>query len=147
VAGGSSESLSAQPGTGAYGSKSDAAASAIPGVLSGGPSPAASVAYAPSAAATIGPQTPPLPASPRPAASSAPADSASSPAAPPDLSLGAPSQPPATDQLPPDNVPGAKIVDTSVPPAGPSPLLVASIALLVVGIVLLLLRWVARRPA
>ncbi len=139
-AAGSSESLSSQPGTDGFGSKSGAAASAIPGVITGGPtSPAASASAASAAPATTAPQGLPLPAA------SGPADLASS-AAPPNVTLGAPSQAPATGQLPPDNVTGAKIVDTS-PPAGPSPLLVGSIALLVVGIGLLLLRWVARRPA
>jgi hypothetical protein len=78
---------------------------------------------------------------------SAPAASAAPSAAPSDASLGAASVAPATDQLPPDNVPGAKIVDVAAPSSGPSPLLVISVALLVVGFGLFLLRWVARRPA
>ena len=69
------------------------------------------------------------------------------PGTPADMTLGAAGSPSPTNQLPPDNVVGAKIVDVSAPAQGPSPLLVGSAVLLVVGISLLLLRWVARRPA
>jgi len=136
VAGNGSESLSSQPGTDAFGSKSGGAASAIPGVVSSGPAvPAASTA-----AATSVPQDIPLPTG------SSPAYLAAS-ATPTDLTAALPTRAAASAQLPPDDVPGAKIVEGSAPSAGPSALLVASIALLLVGIALLLLRWVARRPA
>lgn len=133
---------SGQPLTGVYGAKSTAAPSAIPGGVDASmPSPAASGApEVPSAAGSAVPTSVPTLAS----TSAAPSELNLGPAT--DTPTTAPSAAPATDQLPPDNVPGAKIVDVTAPPAGPPPLVLISVALLVVGIGLFLLRWVARRP-
>ena len=135
AAGAGSTEASGQPSTD-YATKSSAGPSI--GIVSG------SASFAPATAATQGPQ-----AARSPAATSVvppPAPSAAASALPSDTSLGAASAAPPTDQLPPDNVPGAKIVDVNAS-SGPSPLAVISIVLLVVGTVLFLLRWVARRPA
>jgi hypothetical protein len=135
VPGGASQTeLSGQPMTDKSGAASSAPATAF---AVGAASPAASTA----AQAPTPPSSEPTKA-PEPAPT--PAGTAGTP---PDLTMGAASAAPATDHLPPDNVPGAKIIDVTAPAEGPSPLLVASVALLVVGIGLFLIRWVARRPA
>ncbi len=139
VAGSTGESLTSLPNDGAYGTKSGAAPSAA--------ATAVAVGADASPAASTGAQAP-TPPSGEPTKPPAPAATPQgTPGTPADQTLGAAGSPPATNQLPPDNVVGAKIVDVSAPAAGPSPLLVGSVALLVVGIGLLLLRWAARRPA
>lgn len=122
------------------GPKQDAAASAAA-------SPAASVASAesppvPSTAAASIPVSAPTLQVPIAASSAAPSG------APTALGLGPESAAPSPGAPADSNFSANKLASGAAPPSsGPSPLFVASVVLLVLGIGLFLLRWAARRPA
>lgn len=123
----------AAAGSSQQGTKQDTAASAAT-------SPATSAAGPSTAAASI-PVSSPTAQVPTVAGSAAPSG------APTALGFGRESASPSPAAAPPDsNFSAATLGSGATAPAGPSPLLVASVLLLVTGVALFLLRWAARRP-
>jgi hypothetical protein len=116
---------------------------------------AASAAASPAASAASSAESPPVPST---AAASIPvsaptqqvptASSAAPSGAPTALGLGPESAVPSPGAPADGNFSANRLASGAAPPSsGPSPLFVASVVLLVLGIGLFLLRWAARRPA